>query len=146
MKVIGGSTVNPDNTSFLLWPTFSWYNQMATSQVTRVLFPCIQLHQTSLIHDPRRRSPFSTSKMEWCYSFCLLQISVNKQDLATIKKTQTERHRISKFCIPSYTHSKYDTAKENLKHYQEHSEFILLKIPPSPHKITKTTCQTSDKY
>ena len=37
---------------------------MATSQVTRFSFPCIKIHQTSLIPDPRRRLPSTKFKKD----------------------------------------------------------------------------------
>ena len=73
---------------------------------------------------------------KWWYSIC----STFCESLSTNKiwplymKLKEENYYITKYLLPPYTHSKYITAKTNLKNYQEHSEFVLLKIPPSHHQ------------
>ena len=105
--------------SFLLLQTFIWSHQLDTSQVTRFSFPCITIHQTSIIRDPRRQHPYSNSKMVVCHSLYLLSIFVNKQELDNIQITQRK-------IIASLNFSSHQTIilnmpqqKKILKHSQE---------------------------
>ena len=107
---------------------------MTTSQVTRLSLPFITIHQASLIHDPRRQHPSSTSEMVVCHYLWLLPISVKKQELDAIKKIKIEHHNISKFLLPPDTHSKFATAKEN---------FEELSIALRVHLVKYTTISSS---
>ena len=68
---------------------------------------------------------------KWCYAsrsdFC--QYMSTKKILPPQKKPKSQNDDITKFILPPETHYKYVTERENLKHYQEYSELILLKIP-----------------
>ena len=52
--------------------------------------------------------------------------------LPACKYVKSENHNISSFILPPDTHPKFTTAKENIKHYQYNSEFILLNIKLFP--------------
>ena len=82
---------------------------MDTFQVTRKILPCIKIHQTSIIHDPRRRHPSSNSKMVGCHSFSILSTFLNKQELSSIKIFQNTAY----FLLPPDTHPKFSTEKDN---------------------------------
>ena len=108
---------------------------MSTSQVTIFSFAWITIHQSYITHDPIRQSPSSNLKMVGCHLFCLLPISV--------KKTRDGNHTIEskQEIMTSLNFSSHQThiinmsqKKKLLKNSQEHSESILLKIPPSHNK------------
>ena len=100
---------------------------MATSQVTKFSFTCFTLYQTTITHDPIRRHPSPTSKMVGFHSFCLLPISVNKQELATIQENQIRTLQHQKILLPPEHHSKYIKAKENFKSFSRAHRFHLVK-------------------
>ena len=86
---------------------------MAISQVTIFSFLCIKIHQTYLIHDPRRWHPYSNSDMVGYPSLFLMPILVNKKICSTYKSLRAENQNISKHFLPPDTHPKFSTAKEN---------------------------------
>ena len=73
--------------SFLLWPTFSWYHQIAIYKIAIFALPCITIHQTSIIHNTRRRHPSSNSIMMECHYLCLISIFFSKQEMFAIQIT-----------------------------------------------------------
>ena len=72
----------------------------------------------------------------WWDAICsaFFQSQSTSKSWSSYKKTKAENYNITKFLLPPDAHYEYITAKENVKHCQEHSEFILLNIPPSHNK------------
>ena len=73
---------------------------------------------------------------KWWYTIrsALCKYLSTKNSCLTYKKIKPEQYDITKCLLPPDTHSKHVTEKGDSKHYQEHSEFILLKIPKYYHQ------------
>ena len=113
---------------------------MATSQVTRFSFPCIIIHQTSLIHALEGNTFLQIQKL-WdaiCYAFCQ-SLSTNKS-WPPDKKIKVESYEITKFLISTDTHYKYATSKEKFKAFSRAIRVHIVKYTtisslkePKPH-------------
>ena len=74
-------------------------------------FPCIKIHQASIIHDPRSQHLLQIQKW-WdaiLSAFCQY-LSTNKI-WPPYKSLRVEYYKISSFLLPLDTHPKYSTAK-----------------------------------
>ena len=99
---------------------------MDTFQVTKFSFPCITIHETSLIHDPRRQNPSSTSKIVGFQYLFLLPILATNKIWPPYKFVRTENHNISNFILPPDTHPKNATAQENYETFSRSLRYYIV--------------------
>ena len=90
--------------------------------------PCITIHQTYILHDPCRRHPSLDSKIVGCHPLCLLPIFFNKQDISSIKISQsvTSKHNL---------HSKinYEAFSRSMRVHIVKNDTIPSSKAPKPH-------------